>query len=281
VVSVAKEEVTPYRAVRKVVEGYCDKGRYRTALQVLDKAILNEESSYDHDPSEVVLFHNDKAGIFMDMEEWSNSEQSFLRGIDLIKHHSLQGSPVHGRLLQNLGALYFKLERYDEAEKALQDAIEVDTRYGLERFEDVAMATGLLGLTLSKKGEHVRSNTILKVAIERFRWLGEECDQNSMGFLHNVLGVNLFNLGEFESALVNLQQSLEHYQGVLSDDDPRYCEALLSMSFVHQAMGNLDDAMQAVEDAIGRVESREESNSMELPKYYLQKISINQQMEDQ
>jgi hypothetical protein len=46
-------------------------------------------------------------------------------------------------------------------------------------------------------------------------------------------------------------------------------------------MGNLDDAMQAVEDAIGRVESREESNSMELPKYYLQKISINQQMEDQ
>ena len=278
--SMVGEVGTTYDSVRRVVQAHCDAGRHSTALRVLDRAIETLGETLDHDPGDVALFHNDKGAIYMDLEEWEMSEESLKAGIEYLEGHDLLRGYEHGKLLQNLGSLYFRMERYDDAERVLGEAIDVDTQFGVERYEDVAMVTGLLGVAVSKRGEYERSSTILRQAIERMSWLGEEGDMNFMGFCHNVLGTNSYQVRDFASAIEHLETALAYYQGVLPRVHPRFSEALYNLSVAREARGELEEAETAVLDALERAGSREDADPEDLERFKGQLREVRRQRGD-
>lgn len=247
---------TGYKALRKVVDKHCEAGRHDEALRALERAYLEMEGRDDVKVEDMAILQNDMGAISSDLMELERAERHYKTGIQMLEDRGALGCHVHGRLLYNLGGLYLRMGRYEDAESTLQESIEVNSPLGTDKHEEVARATGMMGIAASNEGEVERSTELLRDAIDSLRSISDG-KGDVIGSYHNVIGTNLYKVNDFASAEEHFQISLECYQDVLPFDHPWFIESLYNLSVAYEARGRYEDAEGAVLDAIARLGSQE------------------------
>lgn len=145
-----------------------------------------------------------------------------------------------GLALLNLGIAAYQLQRYDEAEDGLRQAVLCFTEAGARQW--LAAAQNELGLIYRDLGRWPEALACLNAAAECYRL---ESSQDALGRVLNNIGEVLLLQGDNPQALAAFAQALAAMRTRLYAVD-----VYLNIGLAHQAAGDLTAARAACEQAL-------------------------------
>jgi tetratricopeptide (TPR) repeat protein len=150
---------------------------------------------------------------------------------------------TQGRVLSNLGVVYWRLGRYDEAVEHHQQALAVACEVGDRTTQGRALTN--LGLVYRRLGRYDEAVEHYQQALAIGRQLG---DRTTQGSALNNLGLVCWRLGRYDEAVKYHQQAL----AVARELGDRITQArvLNNLGGVYQQLGRYDEAVEHHQQAL-------------------------------
>lgn len=167
---------------------------------------------------------------------YHDATQTFREGIEeLSRLNGSLGRPSSTRvsLLTTLGYLYLRTGEIEPAARLVEEAAELESRYGHPEWDDVAVDRS--------RGEITRRSGDLAGAIDIARSsLGKELSDRGRARMYNLLGTSSGALGDFETAYEACNQELElmerlGYEGYVASAHGNLAEIALRLGDLPEA----------------------------------------------
>ncbi|MAF67370.1 MAG: hypothetical protein CMJ84_17150 [Planctomycetes bacterium] len=152
------------------------------------------------------------------------------------------GTPAlsfQSRMLACLGLVAARSERFDLAEQASLEAMELAEAAGDEH--RAATARSVLGVVYWKMQRHQEADPILREQLDYLRRSQGEDDPETLAVLNN-LALNYRGLGRSDEAVPIYEELIERHTRIHGADHPRTVTVLNNLAYVHQKQGRFDKA---------------------------------------
>lgn len=187
-----------------------ENGKHGAAMDVFNEVLALDNNNF--------IAYNARGNIYTNWQEYENSLSDYSNAIDL--------EPFYPPPYYNRGRVYNNLGRYDEAIIDLQKSIELSPdEFGYR-------ANGNIGLIYHKMGDYEK-------ALEAFN--------ESMSYDDTKADVFYFR-GETYTALEDYNSAIADYQTAI-ERFARYDKAYKSLGYAHYKIEQLDQAMDALNQA--------------------------------
>jgi tetratricopeptide (TPR) repeat protein len=195
------------RALLKLVTVECSAGRFHEALKLLNdnEALFRKITNHTIKGG----YHTELAIILRNLASTENRSEYFLRAINEYKEAERQFRLAHNPIfradvINNVGFLLFKLSRYKEAHKYLDEARRLTVR-----FKDKARTAQIdesRAQVLNAEGRLVEAERVARRAVSALRKGGHFCMLAEALITH---GVALTRLGRTDHARFVFRQAIE------------------------------------------------------------------------
>jgi eukaryotic-like serine/threonine-protein kinase len=226
-------------------------GKYPEAEGVLVEAYRAARAGGDHHTAaEVEAMLAWLVGNAMDRH------QDGLRwGLDAMAdvEHLGRGTLVHAQLLTNLGGVYTKLARFEEAAQHHREALAIYETSFEKDHPRTAAALNNLAIAQLEGGDPAAAVQTHRRALEmRERLAGE--DHPDVATSLSNLGNALRGVGANDEALRVHERALEIRERTLGPDHPRVAHSIGSLAIGYANAGRLDEALEKFREATRRFE---------------------------
>lgn len=147
----------------------------------------------------------------------------------------LRDSAAQARALHNLGSVYQRLGRYQEATDNLEQALAVAQQFGVSGV--AAFVLSDLGLVMLLIGKHELALRHLEQALQLFE---DAQDLTGQGQVLNNMGMSFGRLNQLDESLEHIQRSLVLFQS--TNDLPRQGYALNDIGVILQRLERYSEA---------------------------------------
>ncbi|MEM6795009.1 MAG: serine/threonine-protein kinase [Acidobacteriota bacterium] len=191
------------------------------------------------------------------------AERNFREGVEKLER-SLGSHQRTATCLNNLGAVYFRLERYEEAGERYQQALDMKRELGSPESDLLRVRSNLAAIQRIRGSFERSREAQLKILQDRRR----EAEPNYKSIYKNQhnLAVTDLDAGEFESALKWAHEALDGRQGLEEEEKGR----VLLVASTQDLIGRILIAQGLTEEAewwlLCALESRREELASKHPK---------------
>ena len=276
---------------------YIQSGRFEEARQSLDKAFSHFSELMD-DPSYSVICSvllGTKANYFSALGQLDSAEACNRKAMEYVVRYYGENHSKVATLLVNIGGIYTKMGRFDDADEVLTKASEMcDRIYGkynqqsyiprlriaqnlestmkykeaaalyadmIETFSSSYKANHLLAILYSDYASCLVSLKEFDKALEYYL---ESLETDKMFFGENSkeLATTYSNIGlvyhykkDYESAANQFIKAVETVKGIYGPDNINLVTSMLNLSGSYRSMGKLDQCLSVLTDAEAIVNS--------------------------
>jgi len=136
---------------------YCEMGKYEKAIETIDKYIgLENDMATDKLCFSIMLA---KGGALIECRRYKEAEMLFIRMLENIKDDNMNKAFC----LHNLGTIYNKLGKFEDAERSYIEAIEIRKASNLSKASASMIELGEMYISIGRKNEGIER---LKEGIE-------------------------------------------------------------------------------------------------------------------
>jgi tetratricopeptide (TPR) repeat protein len=146
--------------------------------------------------------------------------------------------------LGNLGLVYYKLGKYEQAINFYQEHLTIAREIGHRLGEGNTLSN--LGLVYYKLGEYGQAISFYQEHLTIAQEIGDKLGE---GNALNHLGAAQIELKQYPNSIKNLGLALEIFCGINARNN--LAEALKNLAKLHQALGELKEAQQYCQQALG------------------------------
>ncbi len=235
-----------------------------TVREALDESATRIEQELDGFPESQAAVHQAIGSAYQGLELFEQAESHFNLALDILRGHLRTGDARLVDLLDSLASSYYYQSRIPEAIQAGQEAYD-QRMVGAP--DEVGVGTSLnnLGHLLRYEWRYEEAESALRASIDHYERYGYETHPGN-GYL--VAFDNLANLfmdiGEFEKAKAQKEQSIAMRDRRLGKDNPWTVDATLNYAEILAHLGHLAEADSVCMAMGGYVESggvgRQQSN---------------------
>jgi CHAT domain-containing protein/Flp pilus assembly protein TadD len=184
-----------------------------------------------------------------------------------------------GRSYYLLAMTYRAMGKYDEAQLAITQALELSGKLGSQ--EDVAMSLLALANILSDKGEYAGSINIERITEDTLVKLGKRTS-DLLATCYFYHGRDLLHENQYKSAASYLSRSLSIYTGLYGEIHPNVSGCLIKLGEVYSLQGDFEQARSyftRAEEVLLKINGPNHSSMAELYAYlsdfYLRKNDLD------
>lgn len=206
---------------------YDQLGNYRFAVRYYEDALyIRQRLLGRSDPLSIQSQYN-LAELARVQQDYPTAETRFLEVMEIEKSRG-QPSGLLGFITNNLGELYSEIERYDDSERLLKEALEIRRKdYGRES-EIYARSLGSLGVLKTIQHKYSAARQHLEEARSIYQKLKNDQDVTNIDYLMADL---LFLESGSEDALSSLLSAVEGIKELYGDHDRLTINALRNTSW--------------------------------------------------
>lgn len=136
---------------------YCEMGKYEKAIEIIDECVNLEHDMGTDELCRVILLT--KGGALIECKRYEEAEALFTRML-----RNFEGDNKNKAFcLHNLGTIYNKLGKYEEAERRYIEAIEMREAFDISKASTTMIELGEMYISIGRKEEGVKK---LKKGIE-------------------------------------------------------------------------------------------------------------------
>jgi tetratricopeptide (TPR) repeat protein len=201
-------------------------GNYRVAVRYYEDALdIRQHFLGRSDPLSIQTQYN-LAELARVQQDYPDAEKRFLEVMEIEKSRE-QPSGLLGFIANNLGDLYTEIERYDDSERLLKEALEIRRKdYGRES-EIYARSLESLGILKTKQREYSTARQHFEEARSIYQKLKNDHYVTNIDYLMANL---LFLESRSEDALSSLLSAVEGIKKLYGDHDSLTINALRNTS---------------------------------------------------
>jgi serine/threonine-protein kinase len=191
----------------------------------------------------------DLSAVDQDRGRWEAAEGRLLEAVAVLGRHPDGVAAGLTDALFDLAALYRKLDRLPEAERAIERCLELDEEAFGPRSENAAGDLTELAALAAMRGDLGRAEELARRSLEiRIEVLGD--DHPNVAHSACALGFVLVERERYAEADESFQLALEVYRRALGEDHPFVGSVLHSLGRIAARQGELDRAAELLEASI-------------------------------
>jgi eukaryotic-like serine/threonine-protein kinase len=236
-------------------------GRYPEAEEALVAAYRAARAGGDHPTAAEI-----QAMLTWLVGEAMNRHQEGLRwGLDAMAdvEHLGRGSLIHAQLLTNLGSVFTRLSKFEEAAEHHRQALAIYDASFEKNHPRTAAVLNNLAIAELEGGHTAAAVQTHRSALEMRERLHGENHPDVATSLNN-LGNALRRMGKVQEALRAQERALEIREKSLGADHPRVAGSLGSLAIAYAEAGRLDEALEKFREATRRFENAHGENHIEV-----------------
>ena len=218
---------------------YFDVGDFENAIAYNIKSIEITEK-YDPQQCQIANNYSQLGKIFVANENYIKSEQYFVKALKIIENCYGSGSFLYGRLLTELGFVYYEANRYQEAYNCFTTTHEILQQNDLAHGLEYAYSYNNLGDVLCGLGKY---NEGIRYYFEALQFFIENGFQKEASIVYHNLGNAYNNLKNYTTAEKYYHKALKYSK---ENDVPKN----INTAFTHQRIGQIylsqGDIIQAI-----------------------------------
>jgi len=226
--------------------------RELTVREALDAASEKIEERFATQPSLEGSIHSSIGLTYAALGLFDHAASHLESAIDRFTLEPGRGHPNTAKAVGNLGELYRKQGRFDEAEPLLVEALAMKRRFLPEDDVSLAISINNLGLMYRDWGRPGDAEPLLQEVLELERRHRGEDDVGTLTGIHN-LALVYQDLGRVEEAEELFARNLESWRRVVGEIHPFTLAATQALAMAYGQGGRVDEAVELLR---GLVEHR-------------------------
>ena len=174
--------------------------------------------------------------------EYAPAESLYLEAISIGEKQSQSMPQSLANLWYNLGQLYYKLKRYDEAEIAQVNCLEIRTAMFGNRHKDVFLCENELGLVLRAQMMEGEALTVFENSLATARHVYED-DHPNLATAMAQVAIGYVYSERYQEAEEMLREALRIKRLSFGDSHLRVARSLRDLAFCLSEQGRLGEAL--------------------------------------
>ena len=220
---------------------YKSLGLYKTALTLLNKAYILDDSLLGINSPETVKNLNDLANLNFAMGNYDTAIEKLNKVIEIRKKIFGEQSPETAGSMNDLAMVLREKGKYDEAEKLLTSALLIREKKLSENSSDVAESINNLALIKQDKGEYEEAKKLFEKSLSIKEKLYGKIHPSVTETIGN-LAYLLQAMGNYEEASKLFNQTLNIDKKLFGDLHPTISTDLYNLASNEALMGDLGGA---------------------------------------
>jgi serine/threonine protein kinase/tetratricopeptide (TPR) repeat protein len=225
--------------------------RELTVREALDAASATVAERFADQPSLQGSIHSSLGVTYGALGLFDRAASHFESAIDRYAVDPGREHPATAKAIGNLGELYRKQGRFEDAEPLLLEALELKRRLLAENDVSLAIAINNLGLMYRDWGRPENAEPLLDEALDLERRYRGEDDVGTLTAIHN-LALVYEDLGRTEEALELFSRNLESWRRVVGEDHPFTLAAMQVLAVSYGKAGRVDEAVDLSRELVKR-----------------------------
>jgi serine/threonine protein kinase/Tfp pilus assembly protein PilF len=226
--------------------------RELTVREALDTASETIEERFEGQPSVEGAIHSSIGLTYAALGLFDRAASHLESAIDRLTVDPGRGHLATAKALGNLGELYRKQGRFEEAEPLLVEALELKRRFVSDDEVSLAISINNLGLMYRDQGRPEDAEPLLEEALELERTHRGEEEVGTLTAIHN-LALLYLDLGRVDEAAELFARNLESWRRVVGEEHPFTLAATQVLAAAYGQAGRVDEAVELLQ---GLVEQR-------------------------
>ena len=224
-------------------------GRYEDAAKLFDEALATVAGGAEGGSLVEANLLVCRSGIDQDRGQWEAAEPQLLRAVAILEARPDGVSEGLTDALYDLAALYRKMRRLQESERALHRCLDLDRGAFGDRSEQVAGDLSELAALASLEQRFEEAEGFARESMEiRREILGD--NHPYVGHSATTLGFVLGRLDRRDEAIDVLNRALTIYRSAFGPEHPYVGDVLYSLGVIASKDGRLDDASGMLEESL-------------------------------
>mmetsp|Transcript_4037 Transcript_4037/g.9956 ORF Transcript_4037/g.9956 Transcript_4037/m.9956 type:complete len:1020 (+) Transcript_4037:595-3654(+) len=235
------------RAIHEMAQEHLIHGEYEEAADVFEEILRGQKERYGQDHYRVGTALHNLGIVYLKKGDYDKAIEICGRAVQVRKESLVPNHPDVAVSLAQLGVAHLESRHYEKALNAFQDALNIRRNFLGPRHPKCSKILNNIGCALYAMEEYEKSKLAFDEALdiqrETLRHLPSSEGAESNGMQSNALLLStastLCNIGsiklrwgEYEHALVALDEALLIQQSVLGDSHPTVKSTLESISFI-------------------------------------------------
>lgn len=235
-------------SLRSLGELHTLQARYDEAEGVLREALAIDENALGKDHLAVAANLQQLAELARQRGKWPEAE-AFLRRVLLICELHPDQREALGRALSNLAGVYWRLDRFDDAEPLMRRALAIDEELLGPDDPRLARTLNNLGLIAQQRRQQVEAEAYFRRALTiKEKTLGTEHPELA-STVYNI-GISRRELGDARGALAYFNRALTLDENAHGPDHPNVAFTLTGLGTIYRDLGRLVEAETAYRRAL-------------------------------
>lgn len=259
--------------LKEIIQKYSSEGNYMEAISYMEEYVELIVEEFGHDSDRYVTVINDLGGMYRNVGDFKNAEETFTKALTIIEGKLGKRSEQYATTIVNLACMYRFTNQFEKAEKSFLDAISIydECEEMAQVLEDSKCSycayqeTRNENVQNAKLKEEYRKKLLYANATNNLGTLYQDmkqfekavhCHKRSLEILettdkYDYIAITLSNLvnpmiqeKKFDEAKVLAKRSLEIFETHLSSDHPFYLMAYNNLGAVHFHTSEFEKALE-------------------------------------
>ncbi|MCF7927712.1 MAG: tetratricopeptide repeat protein [Spirochaetales bacterium] len=236
-ITAVKNQAAQYEAFGN---NYFEQAKYQQALQFYQQGLEYNISVYN-EPG-IVKSYNSIARVFVETGSTDRAERTFLKAYRIAK--DLDNNVLLAQTANNLGSLYLKTGREEEAFELFQEALELSEGTEKESVEESILYHNL-GMSYKLRGNYKQAKLYLHKALEK----------NLENREFKEAASNYYGLASVESKQNRYEQALDYARSALENDRKMeysygIAKDLKAIGIIQEKAGNLEASYESLKKSL-------------------------------
>lgn len=228
--------------------GYYQKGKYKSALEIYDKALTQAKTEFGDQSKEYATTLHNIGKVYSEGGAYEKSEKYYLLSLDIKKKIFGPEHENYALTLNNLGTVKIYMGNYTEAEKYLLESAAIRKKvFGVLHLDYASSLNNLAYLyQMMNRLDDAEANYLeslsIKGQIEGLRSEGYAQGLNNLGYLYQEMG----RYSEAEKFYLN---ALDIKRELFGPKHPHYAETLSNLGVLYSELGQFKNAINNLVEA--------------------------------
>lgn len=225
------------------------KGELKAAEESFKSVITGLSDIDPHHPL-LVPVHNQLGTLLIDSGRFRNGLCEYKKATEISELLFDESHPTVAASFSNLGMAHLKLGDLHKALECTQQSISLDERYRGPIYANLSVSYGNAGLILTELGQGVESPPMYRRSLEVAESNYDAMSDHVASAVNNYGMAEWENGGDIHGVLTQLRRARDIMVHNFGGPHPRLVVLSSNIAMLLNDIGDTDDALQAIDDAI-------------------------------
>ncbi len=242
----AQSSSSLYKAGEKAAEN----GDYKTAIELLEKAVEQERKKGAKYPLRYAEYLNELGEYYRVSGRYEDSEKCHLEAIEIRKNILGKNHKDYGTSLSNLGSVYMDMSEYEKAEPLMLETCEIYKKNFGEDHLDYAISIENLGVLYLEMKRYNEAGLLILKSVEIEKKKNGENNLSYAKSLNNLASL-YEEMGDYKKAEVTYFQIRDIRKSLLGENHPLYAETIKNLGNLYLKKKEYNIAEPLLQEAVG------------------------------